>query len=111
MIAFEFNRGEKDTKQIGERGYLSGRRGRGRGLVRGARVALTLLACGAHALCPTIPIVAVHERSILYPPFEIVPFMIHSTLGHKNASHSRPLPRTVNGTGHTGPSEFCVTSI
>ena len=22
-----------------------------------------------------------------------------------------PLPRTVNGTGHTGPSEFCATSI
>ena len=21
------------------------------------------------------------------------------------------LPRTVNGTGHTGPSEFCATSI
>ena len=23
----------------------------------------------------------------------------------------RPVPRTVNGTGHTGPSEFCATSI
>ena len=23
----------------------------------------------------------------------------------------RKLPRTVNGTGHTGPSEFCATSI
>ena len=23
----------------------------------------------------------------------------------------RELPRTVNGTGHTGPSEFCATSI
>ncbi len=23
----------------------------------------------------------------------------------------RQLPRTVNGTGHTGPSEFCATSI
>ena len=23
----------------------------------------------------------------------------------------RALPRTVNGTGHTGPSEFCATSI
>ena len=23
----------------------------------------------------------------------------------------RVLPRTVNGTGHTGPSEFCATSI
>ncbi len=23
----------------------------------------------------------------------------------------RLLPRTVNGTGHTGPSEFCATSI
>ena len=23
----------------------------------------------------------------------------------------RPLPRTVNGTGHTGPSVFCATSI
>ena len=22
-----------------------------------------------------------------------------------------PVPRTVNGTGHTGPSEFCATSI
>ena len=21
------------------------------------------------------------------------------------------MPRTVNGTGHTGPSEFCATSI
>jgi 23S rRNA-/tRNA-specific pseudouridylate synthase len=38
--------------------YASGRRGRGRGAARGARVALTLLACGAHALRPTIPIVA-----------------------------------------------------
>ena len=26
-------------------------------------------------------------------------------------SGSLPLPRTVNGTGHTGPSEFCATSI
>ena len=25
--------------------------------------------------------------------------------------HYVPLPRTVNGTGHTGPSEFCATSI
>ena len=24
---------------------------------------------------------------------------------------SRKVPRTVNGTGHTGPSEFCATSI
>jgi hypothetical protein len=24
---------------------------------------------------------------------------------------SKDLPRTVNGTGHTGPSEFCATSI
>jgi len=25
--------------------------------------------------------------------------------------YALPLPRTVNGTGHTGPSEFCATSI
>ena len=25
--------------------------------------------------------------------------------------HISTLPRTVNGTGHTGPSEFCATSI
>ena len=25
--------------------------------------------------------------------------------------HIRALTRTVNGTGHTGPSEFCATSI
>ena len=31
---------------------------RRRGGLRGARIALTLLACGAHALRPTIPIVA-----------------------------------------------------
>ena len=24
---------------------------------------------------------------------------------------TRGVPRTVNGTGHTGPSEFCATSI
>ena len=28
--------------------------------------------------------------------------------GRSARSH---LPRTVNGTGHTGPSEFCATSI
>ena len=27
------------------------------------------------------------------------------------ASSRRTVPRTVNGTGHTGPSEFCATSI
>ena len=26
-------------------------------------------------------------------------------------SESTAMPRTVNGTGHTGPSEFCATSI
>ena len=26
-------------------------------------------------------------------------------------SNASSLPRTVNGTGHTGPSEFCATSI
>ena len=26
-------------------------------------------------------------------------------------SRTAQLPRTVNGTGHTGPSEFCATSI
>ena len=25
--------------------------------------------------------------------------------------HQGLVPRTVNGTGHTGPSEFCATSI
>ena len=25
--------------------------------------------------------------------------------------NEKELPRTVNGTGHTGPSEFCATSI
>ena len=30
-----------------------------------------------------------------------------------SSARSAPLrlPRTVNGTGHTGPSEFCATSI
>ena len=27
------------------------------------------------------------------------------------AGTSPKMPRTVNGTGHTGPSEFCATSI
>ena len=27
------------------------------------------------------------------------------------ARHGLALPRTVNGTGHTGPSEFCATSL
>ena len=31
---------------------------------------------------------------------------------HQRAPHeARAVPRTVNGTGHTGPSEFCATSI
>ena len=29
----------------------------------------------------------------------------------RNDLWARPMPRTVNGTGHTGPSEFCATSI
>ena len=29
----------------------------------------------------------------------------------KNCPKPLHLPRTVNGTGHTGPSEFCATSI
>ena len=29
----------------------------------------------------------------------------------KEESFKDDLPRTVNGTGHTGPSEFCATSI
>ena len=29
----------------------------------------------------------------------------------KGDTRSRQLTRTVNGTGHTGPSEFCATSI
>ena len=28
-----------------------------------------------------------------------------------DAGAGRKVPRTVNGTGHTGPSEFCATSI
>ena len=28
-----------------------------------------------------------------------------------HAAPSKPVPRTVNGTGHTDPSEFCATSI
>ena len=32
-------------------------------------------------------------------------------LGERKALKSYQLPRTVNGTGHTGPSEFCATSI
>ena len=27
------------------------------------------------------------------------------------ANGAAAVPRTVNGTGHTGPSEFCATSI
>ena len=37
---------------------------------------------------------------------------VRKTIGtHAKACESHSLPRTVNGTGHTGPSEFCATSI
>ena len=32
-------------------------------------------------------------------------------VGTAEESRSLHMPRTVNGTGHTGPSEFCATSI
>ena len=39
----------------------------------------------------------------------------YSTIGADEADKAlleKPkMPRTVNGTGHTGPSEFCATSI
>ena len=31
--------------------------------------------------------------------------------GDREGVAFKPMPRTVNGTGHTGPSEFCATSI
>ena len=32
-------------------------------------------------------------------------------LSQEEGVQAMELPRTVNGTGHTGPSEFCATSI
>ena len=35
----------------------------------------------------------------------------HARALHFNMCFEPFVPRTVNGTGHTGPSEFCATSI
>ena len=36
---------------------------------------------------------------------------IYKKLDEELNEEQLALPRTVNGTGHTGPSEFCATSI
>ena len=37
--------------------------------------------------------------------------LLDKKLKDYDAGFMAPLPRTVNGTGHTDPSEFCATSI
>ena len=41
----------------------------------------------------------------------MTPMVVAARLGWFESYAWVALPRTVNGTGHTGPSEFCATSI
>ena len=56
------------------------------------------------------------EQSILSTPLGRVPdddvvLRRDAEGAHHKVRDRVAVPRTVNGTGHTGPSEFCATSI
>ena len=45
------------------------------------------------------------------PPIGLLETDSYSAKANRVTSATSVMPRTVNGTGHTGPSEFCATSI
>ena len=54
----------------------------------------------------------VYGRSKVVPPPQTPFEEFMATASEKmTASRLQFVPRTVNGTGHTDPSEFCATSI
>ena len=59
-------------------------------------------------------------RNLKYPSLANFSVPEHADESHRKKAEAdqsrvnasiKPLPRTVNGTGHTDPSEFCATSI